>query len=288
MKKPSAFVWMLVPIAVVMLVIFIYPLVETFRLSFYEFKAGRGIVFVGTDNFEDLFSDPVFYWTIVRNFIYMVGVVAANFALGMGFALLTYKPFKGVSVLRTIILLPMLFIPAAAAVIWALLYDPNLGLINHIIESVGLQEVAFLGRSSTAMAAVMVTDVWGWTPFVYLILLAGLHGLPVAPFEAAEIDGASSFQKFRRLTIPMLRPVMMIAVLIKAIDTFRAFDYVWIMTGGGPGEASMILSPLAYRAAFTEVQFGHGSAIAVVFFLLSLTLTVAFLYVYLRGGEGGR
>jgi len=285
LKKPSAFILMLIPIVILVLVIFVYPLLETFRLSFFEFKAGRGLVFVGTSNFNDLSSDPVFFSTIVRTFAYMVGVVAVNFGLGMGFALLTYKPFKGVSLLRTIILLPMLFIPASAAVIWALLYDPLFGLINHILEAIGLNAVAFLGVTSTAMPAVMVTDIWGWTPFVYLIIVAGLQGLPAAPFEAAEIDGASSFQKFRRLTIPMLRPVLLIAVLIKAIDTFRAFDYIWIMTGGGPGDASMLLTPLAYRAAFSMVQFGHGSAIAAVFFLLSLALTVPFLWVYLRGGE---
>jgi multiple sugar transport system permease protein len=285
LKKPSAFILMLIPLVIVVSVIFVYPLLDTFWLSFFEFKTGRGLVLVWTNNFNDLFSDPVFFWTIVRTFAYMIGVVAINFALGMGFALLTYKPFRGVSLLRTIILLPMLFIPAAAAVIWALLYDPLFGLINHILEAIGLNAVAFLGMTSTAMPAVMITDIWGWTPFVYLIIVAGLQGLPVAPFEAAEIDGASSFQKFRRLTIPMLRPVLLIAVLIKAIDTFRAFDYVWIMTGGGPGDNSMLLTPLAYRAAFMEVQFGHGSAIAVVFFLLSLALTVVFLHFYLRGSE---
>jgi multiple sugar transport system permease protein len=285
LKKPSVFILLLIPLVIVVLVIFVYPLLDTFWLSFFEFKAGRGLVLVGTSNFNDLFSDPVFFWTIIRTFAYMVGVVAVNFVLGMGFALLTYKPFRGVSLLRTIILLPMLFIPAAAAVIWALLYDPLFGLVNHLLEAVGLNAVAFLGIASTAMPAVMVTDIWGWTPFVYLIIVAGLQGLPTGPFEAAEIDGASSFQKFRRLTIPMLRPVLLIAVLIKAIDTFRAFDYIWIMTGGGPGDTSMLLTPLAYRAAFMNVQFGHGSAIAVVFFLLSLVLTVAFLYFYLRGSE---
>jgi multiple sugar transport system permease protein len=277
---------MLIPTVILALVIFIYPLLDTFWLSFFEFKAGRGLVFVGTSNFSDLFSDPEFLWSTIHTFIYMIGVVVVNFALGMGFALLTYKPFRGVSILRTIILLPMLFIPAAAAVIWALLYDPTFGLINHIIEAVGGTAIAFLGKSDTAMSAVMVTDIWGWTPFVYLIIVAGLQGLPAAPFEAAEIDGASTFQKFRRLTLPMLRPVLLIALLIKAIDTFRAFDYIWIMTGGGPGDASMILTPLAYRDAFANVQFGHGSAIAVIFFLLSLILTSAFLYIYLKTGEG--
>jgi len=281
-KRINVFILFLIPILVAITAIFIFPLAYTFYLSFFDFKPGTGSVYVGTGNFEFLFGEEEFLLTIARTFAYMIGVVVVNFILGFGLAMLTYKPFRGVSIIRTIIITPMLFIPAAASVIWAMMFQPEVGLINHILEYVGIGRIAFLGKSDTAMLSVMFVDIWGWTPFVYLILTAGLQSLPNEPFESAELDGASSIQTLRYVTLPMLRPIILIAFLIKAIDTFRAFDYVWIMTRGGPGYASMILAALAYRTAFIEVHFGRSSAIAVVFFVLSLILTALIIYYYTR------
>lgn len=214
----------------------------------------------------------------------MIGIVSINFLLALGWAHLTYKPFKGVSIVRAIIVTPMLFIPAAACVIWNMLYQPEVGLINHILEFIGFKRIPFLSNSQTALLAVMITDIWGWTPFVYLILLAGLQSLPKEPFEAAELDGASSLQKFRYITLPMLKGTILIALLIKAVDTFKCVEYPWIMTKGGPGDASMILGTLIYRTAFVEIHLGLASAMAGIFFLLSLFLTVIILYYYIKRG----
>lgn len=282
-RRISLFILLIIPIIVVVGVIFVFPLLQTFYLSFFRFKSGRGFNYVGLDNFRFLLEKDWFLFTIARTFIYMIGIVSINFLLGFGFALLTYRPFKGVSLIRSIIVTPMLFIPAAASIIWNMLYQPQVGLINHMIDAIGLERIGFLGKSSTAFPAVMVTDIWGWTPFVYLILVAGLQTLPNEPFEAADLDGASSFQKFRHLTLPMMRSIILIAILIKCVDTFRSVDYVWIMTRGGPGSSSMILGALAYRTAFIEVHLGLASTIAVIFFLLSLFLTVLVMYFYMRG-----
>lgn len=271
---------MIIPVLVAVALFFVYPLVRVFYLGFFRASPVYGTKFVGFGNYIQIFADRAFILTIVRNLVYVGVVVGANFLIGMGFALLTYKEVRGVKILRIILIVPMLFIPAAAAITWALLYDEEIGLINHFLKFIGLGSRMWLASGKTGFPAVMITDVWAWTPFVYLILLAGLQSLPQEPFEAAEIDGASSLQKFCYVTLPMMKPAVTVAIIMKSLDTFRTFVYMWIMTRGGPGDSTQVLSTLIFAKAFRHFRYGIGSSMGVITvllaFVLAFTLIIAF------------
>jgi multiple sugar transport system permease protein len=261
-------------------VLFLYPLVNVFHLGFYKYHPVFGKSFIGLNNYKDIFIDSTFLFTIFRTFLYAAGCVTVSFCIGMGYALLTAKPFKGVKIIRTVFIAPMLFIPAGAALVWALCYNEQVGIINHVLSLFGFQRKMWLAYPKTGFIATMIADIWGWTPFVYLILLAGLQSLPSEPYEAAKIDGASSLQQFLYLTLPLMRPVIAVAVIIKTMDSFRAFVYIWIMTRGGPGNSTQVLSTLIYQELFLRFNYGMGSAMAVVSFLLALVIALSLIVVF--------
>jgi len=271
---------MIVPTLVVVGMFFVYPLVQTFYLSFFSYSPIYGKKFLGLTAYSRVLSDKTFIDTILRNLIYVGVVVGVNLFIGMGYALLTYKAAKGIRILRIILVMPILFIPAAAAITWSLLYDGQIGLINHFLKSIGLGGRMWLASGRTAFPAVMVTDIWGWTPFVYLVLLAGLQSLPVEPLEAAEIDGASSFQKFWYVVLPMMKPVIAVATVIKSLDTFRTFVFMWTMTMGGPGDSTQVLSTLIFARAFRQFKYGLGSTMATITFLVAMVLSISLITVF--------
>lgn len=277
------YTFMIVPALIVASVLFFYPVIRTFYLSLYEYSPVFNVDrFNGLNNYFQIFNGSTFRLTILRTIIYTIGVVGADFLIGMGFALLTYKRFKGVKIVRTILTIPMLFIPAAAGITWTLLYNEDIGVINIFLRSIGLKGKMWLAFSNSALPAIMITDIWAWTPFMYLILLAGLQSLPLSPFEAAKVEGASSFQRFWYLTLPMLKPVITIGIIIKSLDTFRTFVYVWVMTRGGPGDASQVLSTLIYRKIFMDFNFGFGSSMAVVAFIFAFIIASLLIVIASR------
>lgn len=280
-RKRSSMVYyaMLGPVIVAVAVLFGYPLAKVFQLSFLQYTPGLPIEFIGLRNYVDSFTDPIFLATIRRTFIYTGGVVLANFWIGIGLALLTYEKFKGVKLLRTIIILPMVFIPSAASIVWVLMYNEKIGIINHLLSAIGLESYAFLSDPTSALIGVMITDIWAWTPFMYLILLAGLQNLPSELVEAARIDGASSTKIFWSITLPFMQPVIAVAVLIKLLDTFRTFPYLWIMTRGGPGDTTHVLSTLAFKKAFVTFEFGLSSTYGVITLLLAMAIGIPLTYI---------
>jgi len=274
------FYFMLIPVLLVMALFFIYPLFRVFYLSFFSYNPIFGKKYVGLQQYYEVLTDKVFISTVIRNLVYVVAVVIANLIIGMCYALLTYKAARGIKILRVILILPIFFIPAVTAVTWSLLYNEQIGLINHLLEFIGLSRRTWLASARTAFPAVIITDIWGWTPFVYLILLAGIQNLPVEPLEAAEIDGASAFQRFKYVILPMMKPIIAIAVIIKSMDAFRTFVFMWIMTGGGPGDSTHVLSTLIYDRAFNHFNFGLGSTMSVITFFVALILSFILLNVF--------
>lgn len=240
--------------------------------------------FVGFSNYAKVFQDISFLMALFRNILYVVVVVAANFIIGFGMALVCSVEFRGSRSLRYIIVLPMLLLPTAASVLWRFLYHPDFSTTNQIITLLGFRPTMWLAQPSTVLWAVMLTDIWAWTPWMFLILLAGLEGLPKDPLEAARMDGASGWQVVRHVTLPMMTPVIRVAVSLKAIDTFRTFDYVWVMTKGGPGQSSQILSTYIYRQAFKNLSYGYGSSLSIVVMLVTIGLSAGLLYDVLRQG----
>ena len=276
------FTLMLVPAFVVICLVFLYPIFTTIHLSFFKYSLMSRKQFYGIRNYVYIFENPVFYATLLRNIIYVVFVVGMNVVIGMIMALLTRRDYRGVITVRTIFIVPMFFIPATAAAVWTMLLDQNVGLINHFIKAFGFQPQMWLAKPKTAFLWIMIADIWSWTPFMYLTFLAGLRDLPKEPYEAAMLDGASSFKQFWFLTIPLMRGIIAAAVILKSLGTFRTFVYTWVMTKGGPGDATQVLSTLTYWEGITNYNYGYASAMSTVILLISIALSVLLIFYFRR------
>jgi multiple sugar transport system permease protein len=269
------------PTFVVMLGIFGLPLVFSLYLSFTGWAPGRGLLdggFVGIANYEDLLADPVFLGSLGITFGFTAGAVAAQLALGLGIALLLNIDLPHMRVFRTALVLPMMVTPIVGALCWKLLLDPSHGVINHWIG----ERIVWLGQPGTALAAVWLVNVWHSTPYVALILLAGLRSLPSEPGEAAAIDGASRWQMFRHVTLPLLRPYLLVALLLRTIFEFRAFDNIYAMTGGGPANSTMVLSMFTYLTSFVRFDFSLGAAASWMMLVMALLMCLFFIAVIRR------
>jgi len=269
------------PTFLVMVCVFGLPLVFSFYLSFTGWGleqplfAGR---FVGLANYDDVLSNSVFKKAIYITLGYTAATVAAQMLLGLGSALLLNVDLPGMRVFRTALIVPMMVTPIVGALCWKLLLDPSHGVFNQWIG----EKIVWLGRSDTAIYAIWLVGVWQNTPYVTIILLAGLRSLPSEPIEAAAIDGAGRLAAFWFVTRPMLRPYIVVALLLRTIFEFRAFDNIYAMTGGGPANSTMVLSMYTYLVTFVQFDFSIGAAAAWLMLLMSLILCVLFILVIRR------
>lgn len=273
--------WLL-PLVAILVVFTIYPLIYNVWLSFHEFvPSKRGLVWVGARNWSQLWGDVRFWQSLTVTFIYFVVALGFELVLGMVIALLLDSDGFGFGFLRGVLTMTLVIPPAIAGMMFLLMEDPQFGVISYYLQQLGLLSPSepILATSSTALAGVLVPEIWQWTPFMVLIFLAGLRALPAEPFEAAMIDGASAVQTFRRITLPMMSKVIAIAVLIRGIDVFRVFDYVYVMTSGGPGTATYSLSLYAWQQTFSFVKWGYGATLSLV--TLALILVIANLFIAL-------
>lgn len=232
--------------------------------------------FVGLHNFATVMASPLFWdalWLTVR---YSVITVAGEFVVGLAIALMLHRTVKAKPIYFAILTIPMAMSPVSVALIWRMLLQPNLGIANHLLESIGLPRVDWLGSADLALWTMAGIDVWQQMSFVVLILAAGLAALPRDPYEAAEVDGAGALQQFWYITLPMLRPVAAIAVIIQLINEFRTYDLPYVLTKGGPGNATEVLSFFAYRRAFLGLSLNEGAAASFVLLLIVLAMTVVF------------
>lgn len=270
--KRKGWIW-LAPAVAVLLLLTIYPLFFAVEVSLRT-PSGYGV-----GNFTRLATDRFFLISLGQTLIYTAGALAVEFSLGLALALLVNREFRGRRVLRSILLIPMLLPPVVVAVIWRLILNPEFGVLNGALRSWGFDAsgLTWFGSEKTAMLSVILVDVWEWTPFMFLLLLAGLQGLPVEPFEAAVVDGASRRQAFLRLTLPMLRPVIAIAVLLRGMDLLRVFDQIFILTQGGPGFATETVTLYIYRTAFRYWNFGYAAAMSFVLLVATTVIARSFL-----------
>ncbi len=268
---------------VAMLVVFtIYPLFYNIWLSFHEYAPmRRRLEFVGFENWTTLWADARFWGAMRITMIYFTVVLVIELVLGMALALLLDSDAPGFGFLRAILTLTLVIPPAITGMMFLLMQDAQFGVITYVLEGIGLitRETPILSTPSTALAGVMLADVWQWTPFMVLIFLAGLRSLPPEPYEAAVLDGASGWQIFRRITLPLLSKVIAVAVLIRGIDLFRVFDYVFVMTSGGPGTATYTLSLYAWQQTFSFIKWGYGATISLVMLVMILVIANLFIYV---------
>ena len=274
-------IWLL-PLVVLLVAFTIFPLLYNIWLSFHEFvPRERGLVFVGTRNWEQLFADTRMWQALGVTMSYFVVVLTVQVVLGLAIALLLDAEEPGFSLLRTVLTLTLVVPPAITGMMFLLMQDAEFGVITYVLDVLGIldKSTPILSTSSTALWGVMLADIWQWTPFMVLIFLAGLRSLPPEPYEAAMLDGASAYMVFRRITLPMLRKVIAVAILIRGIDVFRMFDYVFVMTSGGPGTSTYTLSLYSWQQTFSFVKWGYGATLSL--FTLVIILVVANLFIWL-------
>lgn len=238
----------------------------------------------GFGNFWIIVRDPLFWDALFLTVRYSAVTVFCEFVIGLGIALMLKRTVRMKPVYFAILTIPMAMSPIAVGLIWRMLLQPNLGIVNHLLEQSGLPRVDWLGNANIALSTMAAIDVWQQTSFVVLILAAGLAALPKEPYEAAEVDGARPWQQFWYITLPMLRPVAGIAVIIQLINEFRTYDLPYVLTRGGPGTSTEVLSLFAYRRAFLGLRLNEGAAAALFLLLIVLALTAVF-FVMLERGE---
>lgn len=284
--EPYAFVLpSVIYLAVLTLVPFLYAIVISLR-QYDLLNPMAGHPFVGLDNYVEALATGRFWNSAQTTLFYVVVAVGLETALGLAIAVLFTQQFPGRRVARALILIPMMTTPVVIGLTWRMILDPDAGLLNYVTTVLGFGSHAWLGDPATSLLAVIAVDVWQWTPFMVLMMMAGLESLSPDNLEAASIDGASPWQTFWLVILPQLAPTLAIATTIRALDAFKTFDLIFIMTNGGPGTVTENLSMYAYKLGFVYFRFGDGTAVAFLFtIIVSVLLGVAVNRVLFSGGK---
>jgi len=271
--------WMLViPTVILLLALTVYPLIYLVVAMFHTINIRTGQrTFVGLGNFIEMVRDP-FFWNALKNTaIYTCSAVSIEFGLGLFLAVALSGQMVGRNIFRSLILTPMMLPPIVAAVIFKIIYMPDFGILNWFLSLVGIRGIIWEASVNTALVSLIIVDIWQWTPFMFLILLAGLQAIPLDPYEAAEVDGATGLQIFRDITFPLLKPAVLIALLLRTMDTFRIFDQIFIMTGGGPANATETMSIYIYRHGFRFSDVGYATAMSFVMLIITIAISNIFI-----------
>ena len=275
--------WFILPCLFVLAFASLYPVGFGLVVSLTNWNWGSQFDFVGGANYSNLLADAEF-WTVIKNtVVFATCATAIEVALGFYLAVQVDKLAIRTDLIRALIMLPLMVSGIVVALMSKVMFDPFLGIINHLIGAFGLGPSAFYGAADTAMPSIIGVDVWWQTAFVFIIMLAGLRGLPTDPVEAARVEGANEFTIFWRLKFPMLRSLLVTVVIIRAIDTLKVFDIVFGTTGGGPALATEVMQTFVYRTAFSYQQFGKAMAAMILFSLLILVISLALQRLQRRG-----
>jgi multiple sugar transport system permease protein len=280
---------LLLPALGLLAVIVALPVLRVVQLSLtrVELDGGMRTEWAGLDLYARLWQDGRWWRALANTLVFTGASVLLETVLGVAFALALHRRFRGRGLVRSFMMLPWALPTAVMALAWAWIFNDSFGVANDVLRRAGLlaHPVAWLGAPATAMAALVVADAWKTTPFVALIVLAGLQGIPESILEAAKVDGLGSAQRFRHVVLPLLAPSLLVAVLFRAVQAYGAFDLVYVMTGGGPGGSTETVSLYAFQSYFRYLDFGYGSAVAIQGVLLALALTTVGLRL-VRAREG--
>lgn len=283
MRNGARSYWLfLAPALIVVAGVIVIPWAFTLWMSVHEWKPGGAISYVGGANYARLWTDPRFIEALGRTLYYSALAVFLPLALGTLAALVFHEQFPMRGFLRGVFVMPMMATPVAIAVVWTMIFQPQLGVANYLLSLVGISPQLWVFSPTTVIPALVLVETWQWTPLVMLIVLGGLAAIPTEPYESAEIDGAGAFQRFVHITFPLIRPFLMVAVMLRLIDALKAFDIIFAMTQGGPGNASETINLYLYQTAFAYYDVGYGSAIASVFFVIIVSLTLVALHLRSR------
>src|SRR6266849_10207451 len=257
---------LIAPAALLLLLFQVVPIVIGANASFRDWTLSNPKkTWVGFAHYISVITDPAFVQVALPNtFLFMLASVTGALIIGLSLAVLLNRGFRGQKLVQTVLLLPLMVAPVIAAIMIRWMFNDQFGIVNVALEALGIEGQPWLAQRWSAFGVILLTDIWLWTPWFMLLLLAGLQSLPKEPFEAAAIDGTTPWRVFRYLTLPMLRPVIVVCVVIRSIDAFRTFDIVWTLTGGGPARSTELFSLYAYVHAFLNLDFGRGSAAAMI------------------------
>jgi ABC-type sugar transport system permease subunit len=283
--------WFLSPALVVLVALLGFPIVQSFVLSFQSVRAADGLFggrWTGLANYQKLFTDPAVVKATTNTVYFTVAEVIAVVAISLLFAQLLNNPRVKSSFFTVVLLIPWAIAPVANATIWKWIYNGNYGILNQLMLALGIidKPVVWLADPTTALNMMLLADIWKSIPFITLLLLAGLRGIPPVLYKAATIDGASRLQTFWSITLPQIRPVLLICVVLQSIWAVKVFDLIYVLTKGGPADGTVTLNFLAYRSAFNFGDLGYGSALANLLFIIMFV--AALLYVRLLGAQRRR
>jgi len=271
-----------IPAGIVVVTVMVFPWLFTLFMSVHDWHIGGTRSWAGLANYAHLLDDERFQSSILRTLYFTALSVAAPVVLGIAAAVCFHRNFPGRGIARTIFIMPMMATPVAVALVWTMMFHPQLGVLNYLLTSVGLPPSEWVYNANTVIPTLVMVETWQWTPLVMLIVLGGLASLPTDPYEAAILDGANGWQMFRHITLPLVWPFVVVALVIRTIDALKAFDTIFVISGGGPGSASETINLLLYLTAFNYYDMGYASANVVVFFLLILAITLVLLRVRQR------
>jgi len=255
------------------------PTIYTMGLGFCSWNIGCGekLRYVGVEKYVEILVDSTFWHSLRVTMILLVGSVFFEFVLGLGIALLLNQKMKGRDFFRALFFLPLMMTPIIVGLQWGWLYNFQYGLINYILRSIRIPPPLWLVDSLIVLPAIIIVDIWQTTPFIILFLLAGLQTIPKQLYEAAEIDGASKLNMFKNITLPLLKPVILIILIMKSIFSFRMFDKIYVLTGGGPAGASTNLAMLMYKQAFKFWHLGHAATLGVIMFSICALMGIFYI-----------
>ena len=283
-----AFGILLGPALLVLILLSIIPFIHVLYISFHTWELTKpwlGRPFIGLDNFRAFVHSAQVWESLRITVIFTVMSVGISMIIGFLLALLLNQQFRGQAVFRSLFLIPMMITPVVIGLSWRFMLDPTFGVLNYLLSRIGVPAQAWLTDPRLVLPTIVAVDVWQWIPLIMLIVLAGLQAMPQAPFEAAQMDGASDWMIFRRITLPFLRPVILIALLLRTMDAIRTFDTTYIMTGGGPGRMTELASIHLYRKGLKYFHIGDASAYALV--VLATIMLASFLYIKIIEREAG-
>ena len=265
------------PAALVMGGALLWPLAHSVWLSFHEWKLGTpqdAAVFTGLENYRILLRDPDTLTSLRVTLVFAFTVVTLEVALGVGLALLLERPIRGMSVFRTIFIMPMMIAPIVVGLVWRYMYNEQFGPLAQFLRLLGAESPPWLSSPDWALPSIIIADVWQWTPFIFILALAALQGVPASVVEAARVDGARARQTMLYVKLPLILPVVVVAALLRLIDAFKVLEVVFIMTEGGPGLSTEILSMRIYKTAFEFQQLGRASALSNLLLLLVAAISL--------------
>jgi len=273
----------LLPSLILIGIFFVFPILDSFRLSFYRSiltLPWLGQKFVGLENYQDLLTDPIAWKSLGTTIVFVAVTTALEIAFGLGVALILNEAFRGRGLLRALVLIPWAIPTVVSSQMWRFIFNDQYGALNLFLFGGRTDSyLAPLADPVLAPMAIMTAEVWKTTSFAALIILAGLQAIPDDLYEAASIDGMNSWQRFRYLTLPLVKPALVLALLFRTIDALRVFDLVFVMTQGGPADATNVISYYGYKKVFAEGMVGYGSAVAVGIFVASLVLSLLYIRV---------